>query len=165
MLKPAFRAKWQGLFNQPPSGGCVLKLFYAAAASCFINQPPSGGCVLKLCLTRKATSRDCPAAFRRLCVETKSPIGLFTVSAPAAFRRLCVETCAFFLLKLLHDPAAFRRLCVETSFSYLLLLNSRPAAFRRLCVETWSERGCRLADCQPPSGGCVLKHVVLFKQP
>ena len=32
-----------------------------------------------------------------------------------------------------------------------------PAAFGRLCVETANEFGFDLIQCQPPSGGCVLK--------
>ena len=36
---------------------------------------------------------------------------------------------------------------------------SYPAAFRRLCVETWASVGEELGKYQPPSGGCVLKHL------
>ena len=35
-----------------------------------LNQPPSGGCVLKLGLLPYLCAVLCPAAFRRLCVET-----------------------------------------------------------------------------------------------
>ena len=35
------------LRNQPPSGGCVLKLNASKAALIRAIQPPSGGCVLK----------------------------------------------------------------------------------------------------------------------
>ena len=38
----------------------------------FHNQPPSGGCVLKLCLSYIAEMKLRPAAFGRLCVETVS---------------------------------------------------------------------------------------------
>ena len=34
--------------SQPPSGGCVLKLYKVALKLEVIYQPPSGGCVLKL---------------------------------------------------------------------------------------------------------------------
>ena len=34
--------------SQPPSGGCVLKLFLGALNWIGFGQPPSGGCVLKL---------------------------------------------------------------------------------------------------------------------
>ena len=36
-------------------------------------QPPLGGCVLKRLMTWQHSSRQHPAAFRRLCVETGSP--------------------------------------------------------------------------------------------
>ena len=36
--------------NQPPSGGCVLKLLQSESLSALFAQPPSGGCVLKLLL-------------------------------------------------------------------------------------------------------------------
>ena len=53
--------------------------------------------------------------------------------------------------------AAFRRLCVETAFSVDKNIGYMPAAFRRLCVETEYVFKSVLIDCQPPSGGCVLK--------
>ena len=40
--------------NQPPSGGCVLKLFKEAFQEGHHRQPPSGGCVLK---------RDCAKCY------------------------------------------------------------------------------------------------------
>ena len=58
-------------------------------------------------------------------------------------------------------PAAFRRLCVETLTGVKYFVDiAVPAAFRRLCVET-SSYSARVAllRYQPPSGGCVLKHV------
>ena len=59
-------------------------------------QPPSGGCVLKPNLQRPYDAVLSPAAFRRLCVETKDPLHAEHVAIPAAFRRLCVETsCSF----------------------------------------------------------------------
>ena len=56
--------------------------------------------------------------------------------------------------------AAFGRLCVETSFSKHNLKCKGAAAFGRLCVETGDVvilAGYGLE--QPPSGGCVLKHL------
>ena len=102
--------------------------------------------------------------------------------APAAFRRLCVETlfCLVFLLWFLCQPpsggcvlklslpecsvvdqmpAAFRRLCVETTSSSSSGSGAGPAAFRRLCVETPFLNHSIHPMNQPPSGGCVLKHV------
>ena len=37
-----------------------------------LNQPPSGGCVLKLDIRLHRTQKKLPAAFGRLCVETAS---------------------------------------------------------------------------------------------
>ena len=56
--------------------------------------------------------------------------------APAAFRRLCVETRNTLVGGGQEGPAAFRRLCVETNNDDFYLMNTTPAAFRRLCVET-----------------------------
>ena len=40
-----------------------------------------------------------------------------------------------------------------------------PAAFRRLCVETLAIRGAFLiCSNQPPSGGCVLKPVAIYRE-
>ena len=103
-----------------------------------VSQPPSGGCVLKL----------------------RVEIAAREVLEPAAFRRLCVETADWKTSPMRVSPAAFRRLCVETPSQSVLIWRSPPAAFRRLCVETITEthaRSTRLT--QPPSGGCVLKHV------
>ena len=48
MLKlDAYRKKGV-MFNQPPSGGCVLKPTFASIRLASVFQPPSGGCVLKL---------------------------------------------------------------------------------------------------------------------
>ena len=75
--------------SQPPSGGCVLKLFLSEGAwlgrLCVetINalgngagrcQPPSGGCVLKRLLPRPEWSGGdtTPSSFGRLCVETSN---------------------------------------------------------------------------------------------
>ena len=54
-------------------------------------------------------------------------------------------------------PAAFRRLCVETIELELMDEYGMPAAFRRLCVETNTLQIASDPDYQPPSGGCVLK--------
>ena len=57
------------------------------------EQPPSGGCVLKLSIGAKANQTDWAAAFGRLCVETYfiDPLTKQLKKA-AAFGRLCVET-------------------------------------------------------------------------
>ena len=55
-----------------------------------------------------------PAAFGRLCVETRCADGAAEQHGPAAFGRLCVETRAGILHGRQRPPAAFGRLCVET---------------------------------------------------
>mgnify|MGYP001671984194 FL=1 len=57
--------------SQPPSGGCVLKRYKGFGFSNVIGQPPSGGCVLKPEPLFRQRRRKSPAAFRRLCVETR----------------------------------------------------------------------------------------------
>ena len=57
--------------NQPPSGGCVLKRKRLKTITGIGDQPPSGGCVLKLSYCRLKPIAKAPAAFGRLCVETK----------------------------------------------------------------------------------------------
>ena len=101
------------------------------------DQPPSGGCVLKRIIKKRHLAVDPPAAFGRLCVETIT-----------SFWRMCDQA-----------PAAFGRLCVETSCPARWFVPKRPAAFGRLCVETLHLMEYRLFAFQPPSGGCVLKHL------
>ena len=57
-------------YVQPPSGGCVLKLFWVVNPLVLEDQPPSGGCVLKLYNQGIRSYADKTAAFGRLCVET-----------------------------------------------------------------------------------------------
>ena len=69
-------ARWFGytarIPAQPPSGGCVLKLCWLCLLLYMLNQPPSGGCVLKPPMTAfPPPPFQEPAAFRRLCVETR----------------------------------------------------------------------------------------------
>ena len=121
-----------------------------------MEQPPLGGCVLKLCAGRKLW-RIPAAAFRRLCVETALSPFKRSRRTSAAFRRLCVETAMRLrylvptaqpplggcvlkryveVQKIVKQPAAFRRLCVETLFGGHFFSCRLAAAFRRLCVET-----------------------------
>ena len=60
--------------NQPPSGGCVLKLSGNNRCIYATFQPPSGGCVLKPGGAGGESQAVQPAAFRRLCVETASMV-------------------------------------------------------------------------------------------
>ena len=60
-----------GCLLQPPSGGCVLKHANTSSNSTDSSQPPSGGCVLKRGGRQTGLLNFDPAAFRRLCVETR----------------------------------------------------------------------------------------------
>ena len=57
--------------TQPPLGGCVLKRKLLNALKEKMAQPPLGGCVLKQAQQTSLSPVYEPAAFRRLCVETK----------------------------------------------------------------------------------------------
>ena len=57
-----------------------------------LDQPPSGGCVLKLLQHHLFRRTSRPAAFGRLCVETIGDVPDEEFEEPAAFGRLCVET-------------------------------------------------------------------------
>ena len=61
------------------------------------------------------------------------------------------------------QAAAFGRLCVETLYSVVFIRLPPAAAFGRLCVETFQNRYCLSWILQPPSGGCVLKHIIKLK--
>ena len=70
--------------------------------------------MLKPELTIKTEKIPEPAAFGRLCVETKQQTNSYHTQDPAAFGRLCVETKQQTNSYHTQDPAAFGRLCVET---------------------------------------------------
>ena len=58
--------------GQPPLGGCVLKPIRFIEDIAEQIQPPLGGCVLKRgILEQMGYGSQIPAAFRRLCVETR----------------------------------------------------------------------------------------------
>ena len=57
------------VYDQPPSGGCVLKQNMIATIGYEYAQPPSGGCVLKQ-QSSQGLTLPVAAAFGRLCVET-----------------------------------------------------------------------------------------------
>ena len=78
---------------QPPSGGCVLKLYDMENNFVVLRgQPPSGGCVLKLSIFLIWSTEWKAAAFGRLCVETSLWGRGSRNCRAAAFGRLCVET-------------------------------------------------------------------------
>ena len=100
--------------NQPPLGGCVLKLGYRHLLVFRSTQPPLGGCVLKPEVPDGGGEPDCQPPLggcvlkplRRGLGNTafiQPPLGgcvlkhaldsnADTTDNPAAFRRLCVET-------------------------------------------------------------------------
>mgnify|MGYP001673147365 CR=1 FL=1 len=122
-----------------------------------------------------------PAAFGRLCVETRSVKRKpYAPKRPAAFGRLCVETSQGTPLKeITNQPPSGG--CVLKPLNVagmagasaqppsggcvlkrhrlrLECLSVEPAAFGRLCVETTVCYCYQSIACnQPPSGGCVLK--------
>ena len=82
--------------------------------------------------------RDDPAAFGRLCVETKRRSRRLREPKPAAFGRLCVETMLMNSLKkklCLQPPSGGCVLKLPTGA--VLIVDEAPAAFGRLCVETF----------------------------
>ena len=141
-------------------------------------QPPSGGCVLKL-FGNMHHCTNSTAAFGRLCVETRCFRGNAVNAFPAAFGRLCVETTQYWVifkawaqppsggcvLKLYSLACRWSRREQPPSGGCVLKLvrlgRSRrygSAAFGRLCVETIATLSLNIISNQPPSGGCVLKH-------
>ena len=116
----------------------MLKRFRALPLLPLAFQPPSGGCVLKLRYKNLLLRHNAPAAFGRLCVETRRFLLTKKACVPAAFGRLCVETSPPNPSNPSLRPAAFGRLCVETSVVFIRLYNPNPAAFGRLCVETFT---------------------------
>ena len=72
--------------HQPPSGGCVLKLFFGRVLQICSIQPPSGGCVLKQSQNGMGERHRKPAAFGRLCVETMPFRAFLNTSIPSRLR-------------------------------------------------------------------------------
>ena len=134
-----------------------MKLARRFACTTLYNQPPSGGCVLKPYLQAVDQPSHQPAAFRRLCVETfeRNTQFMWFAQPPSGGCVLKPSPLAHMLRRI--RPAAFRRLCVETLLNIIIQIISLPAAFRRLCVETTLATSASRSTFQPPSGGCVLK--------
>ena len=86
---------------------------FSADIECF-NQPPSGGCVLKRESKSYGSDVTEPAAFGRLRVETDRSKPQRRNRNPAAFGRLRVETTRIVSVFQFCRPAAFGRLRVET---------------------------------------------------
>ena len=93
--------------------------------------------MLKQLIDNRLTVYHQPAAFGRLCVETKQEkkARLHQFQPPSGG---CVLKLVRTLAKVgIIAPAAFGRLCVETSIETAEeFIRLSPAAFGRLCVET-----------------------------
>ena len=76
---------------------------------------------------------------------------------PAAFGRLCVETESHFQADGVFEQPPSGGCVLKQIFNLLQAVALRPAAFGRLCVETPSSDNIKSSAVQPPSGGCVLK--------
>ena len=85
---------------------------------------------MKLAVVNAHDDDLCPAAFGRLCVETKGAIDRSGANIPAAFGRLCVETDIIELQRRYRCPAAFGRLCVETIRLSAILKIARSSRLR-----------------------------------
>ena len=133
-MKPCVRCCLPPSMCQPPSGGCVLKQQVIPDCASKMGQPPSGGCVLKHGIYQNAHFFYGPAAFRRLCVETR--------------------TANQYVMLQVQPPSGG---CVLKHGSYSKYHSDLAAAFRRLCVETRATGANLRIQTQPPSGGCVLK--------
>ena len=77
-----------------------------------------------------------PAAFGRLCVETKYRQYHGEYRAPAAFGRLCVETDLAKKVKKEWAQPPSGGCVLKQCFENIEVANDFPAAFGRLCVET-----------------------------
>ena len=101
--------------EQPPSGGCVLKLDAKNFDGGNAKQPPSGGCVLKLHNLPSLCSGENAATFGWLCVETSQSIAVAVKrcsqppSGGCVLKRQMITPTAVSL-----NAATFGWLCVET---------------------------------------------------
>ena len=77
---------------QPPSGGCVLKLFSTITRDCCKSQPPSGGCVLKHIKQVFINSPRKQPPSGGCVLKHINPSTFSFFNSAAAFGRLCVET-------------------------------------------------------------------------
>ena len=146
--------------EQPPSGGCVLKLLSLACCCQSIMQPPSGGCVLKQWVNRAEFNQQNAATFGWLCVET---MRFYEILLKLLGSHLRVAVC--WNIKHVDSyicarkAATFGWLCVETQ-EYADKMNAKRGSHLRVAVcwnnSWWRKSGSKKK--QPPSGGCVLKH-------
>ena len=101
-----------------------------------LNQPPSGGCVLKLPMTGGSPAVGSPAAFGRLCVETEYGNSIIRmVSQPPSGGCVLKRSVGHYQYKWLTQPPSGG--CVLKPFGgAACFFRLSPAAFGRLCVET-----------------------------
>ena len=115
MLKPGFSVFLSLVIVAPAAFGrlCVETSFVFGLVK-RMNQPPSGGCVLKLRRPRAAQTIYVPAAFGRLCVETSSGVAFRGGATQPPSGGCVLKPYGRNLAQLEEAPAAFGRLCVET---------------------------------------------------
>ena len=77
--------------QQPPLGGCVLKLPICLAIFTADCQPPLGGCVLKHGADNIMLESEEQPPLGGCVLKRRKPVPA-NLRRPAAFRRLCVET-------------------------------------------------------------------------
>ena len=161
----AGKQRFQCIWSQPPSGGCVLKRHILSPIQRITGQPPSGGCVLKLRYGADSLLQSNPAAFGRLCVETQ----IRSLGDPALNNQPPSGGCVLKLGETVVGQS-HTRLQPPSGGCVLKPTSCRqarrwpiPAAFGRLCVETLCHKFAHNMTTQPPSGGCVLKHSRLRK--
>ena len=122
-------------------GRLCVETTYTSLFGQRLAQPPSGGCVLKPVISKYPVP-----------VHPQPPSGGCVLKRRLSWRP-----------RRRVDPAAFGRLCVETVKLEHKELFLKPAAFGRLCVETKLHNIVRCkGNCQPPSGGCVLKQYLFI---
>ena len=147
MLKPFWADTKRSWKNQPPSGGCVLKPLNGNFWVMPNPQPPSGGCVLKHPDNPTSPPDRRPAAFRRLCVETKHETKKDAAqSQPPSGGCVLKQTNRARRNEPDNQPPSGG--CVLKQFRHHNFPKKRPpAAFRRLCVETLPvPPSCLLSD-------------------
>ena len=109
--------------------------------------------------------REAPAAFGRLCVETRRLAGGGSPAYQPPSGGCVLKRLPEGKAGRLTGPAAFGRLCVETPAMVQAFNEGKTQPPSGGCVLK-PERSTRVGGCtvQPPSGGCVLKHRLPFRR-
>ena len=143
-----------------------MKLFGRCVDAKTCDQPPSGGCVLKLPSYICALRNPTPAAFRRLCVETLiHGVERRTLCSQPPSGGCVLKLCVMPTLPIAVRPAAFRRLCVETQAKTMPPLRKTQPPSGGCVLKRYNRVFLYLRQNQPPSGGCVLKLLIKFLKP